>query len=126
MVEKYLKDSITNKTAEEFLLKANLLPDSLKVRMNVFQADSIKQKKYERLQDSLKRKERDDQIKKQMIEEERKKEQRKNALKLSKAQKEAEKQEHSSIAKEPTKKPKKNSGPAPMKRQRKQAKQRDL
>jgi penicillin-binding protein 2 len=126
MIEKYLKDSITNKTAEEFLLKTNLLPDSLRAKMSVFQADSIKIKKQERLQDSLKRKEREDQIKKQVIEEERKKEERKNALKLSRAHKEAEKQDNATLSKEPSKKPKKNSGPAPMKRQRKQAKQRDL
>jgi penicillin-binding protein 2 len=126
MIEKYLKDSITNKTAEEFLLKANLLPDSLRAKMSVFQADSIKIKKQERLQDSLKRKEREEQIKKQVIEEERKKEERKNALKLSRAHKEAEKQDNATLSKEPSKKPKKNNGPAPMKRQRKQAKQRDL
>ena len=45
--------------------------------MSVFLADSIKIKKQERLQDSLKRREREDQIKKQIIEEERKKEERK-------------------------------------------------
>lgn len=126
MIEKYLKDSITNKTAEEFLLKANLLPDSLKAKMSVFLADSIKIKKQERLQDSLKRREREDQIKKQIIEEERKKEERKKALQRSRANKEAEKQDNNKAEPKSSKKQKKKNSPAPMKRQRKQAKQRDL
>jgi penicillin-binding protein 2 len=126
MIEKYLKDSITNKTAEEFLLKANLLPDSLKAKMSVFLADSIKIKKQERLQDSLKRREREEQIKKQIIEEERKKEERKKALQRSRANKEAEKQDNNKAEPKSSKKQKKKNSPAPMKRQRKQAKQRDL
>ncbi len=124
MAELYLKDSISRPEMEELLLKANLLPDSLKAKVNLFQADSLKQKKEETRLDSVKRAEREDLMRKQLIEEERKKDERKRALKALKPSKEAEKSEKTKVSKEPM--PKKKSGPAPIKRPRKQAKQREI
>lgn len=116
MVEKYLKDSITRPELEEFLLNANLLPDSLRQKVSVFKQDSVRQQKEISRLDSAKKAKIEQQKKELKAEEERKMEERKKAIKAAKPKNEATKPNEEKVQK--TSKPK---GPSPIKRVRKQA-----
>jgi penicillin-binding protein 2 len=124
MVELYLKDSISRPEIEKFLLEANLLPDSLKNKVTQFKADSLKLKKEEIRLDSAKRIEREFLLKKQTLEESKRREERKKALKIQQATKEGTKPQNPAVTK--TKTPAKKTGPAPIQRPRKQAKQKEI